>query len=583
MKRYSISLFLVLCLLILAPGRVSAQEGLALVVRDQAELIDALNRSEKVASIEIAGSFTITEDCTIRYTPELLPFYSDVVVTVDENVTLTIGEGGVFGSFWPSYEGDWEDELQPDGKVINNGTIEVLPGGALQAGFTRNNGVLLVRFGGMAVCAEENFGTVTVYPGGAYRTSQGRDVVNHGSIYIMPEGELESRFGSTIINAEDGKLTIDGTFVCNCALSYMWFRNEGTVGGIGDVIVQKADPAFETDLEDALGRMMAELGQTARFERWDDLFIFKREIVSSEEELASLLDESKTRTVGGETCEELQAHADVLVVLTQDMTITGSIRSMARITVPEGVTLTVAEGASLEAGLTIEPKAEVLVRGGTLGTTMGGMIDVGGRLIVKEDGQLISQMGGSVIVREAGELVLDGTFFCGGYHEEESDIDIVWFRSDGKVTGFGKVVSYMLDSGEALTALEDRVNNTDITVRSESEAYAAAGLKVFNRYGGEISAIPSDGCMITVTVTHKTPNNVDWLLLYAFYDAEGRQVLTVFQMADDPGVGESTEVNYYLTQPEGAVSFKVFTVGVTEDRGLVPLAEALVFPGVSEK
>ena len=98
-------------------------EGSVIDVTSAEQLKAALNRTEKVAQINVKTSFTVNDDCMIYYDGAHLQYYSDTVVMIEEGVTLTVGEGGVLGSFWPSFEGDWDSEPQPNGKLINNGGV----------------------------------------------------------------------------------------------------------------------------------------------------------------------------------------------------------------------------------------------------------------------------------------------------------------------------------------------------------------------------------------------------------------------------------------------------------------------------
>ena len=136
--------------------------------------------------------------------------------------------------------------------------------------------------------------------------------------------------------------------------------------------------------------------------------------------------------------------------LAADVTLDGetSVRSVGTLIVPEGMTLTVGEGATCEAG--VENHGTVIVLGGgALQTTMGGSIQNDGTLRVERYGTLMSQMGASVVNGAGATLQLDGLFYCNGY------LDTPWFRSEGTVSGSGQAVMRPL-FGE--TKLADRLS-----------------------------------------------------------------------------------------------------------------------------
>ena len=428
---------LIACLMIFSvlPIATVAAEGLTLNVTNQEELTSALNRTEKVDAINITADFTVTEDSTIQYDGDKINWYGDTVMTVASGVTLTIENGGAIGSFWPSYEGNWENPPFPNAQIINNGTIIIEDGGATVADFKCNNGDIIVNNGGSAVCCTENFGTVTVQSGGAYRTTQGGDAQNHGTVIIADGAQMESRFGTAIINCSDGVIQLDGGFICNCVrydeADHMWFRNEGSVTGHGSVVVHNADPEVgATDLDAMIVEMMSQLGQTSRFDDWEDINIFKQVEVSNFEELQAAFPHN--RVVAGENVE---GDSDVIAVVTGDFTVTGEIATMGRIIVPEEFKLTVADGAYLEA--TVENYGQIEVEsGGVFATTMGEDIENHGTLTVKDGGLIRSQMGASI--RNDGVFELDGTFFCNCVRYD--DTDHMWFKNNGTVSGHGTVI-----------------------------------------------------------------------------------------------------------------------------------------------
>ena len=106
--------------------------GLVLEVSDEYGLNAALNSVVPVAEIHITDDFTLERNCSILYSPGYLENYANTLVVVDEGVTLTVGEGGVFGSAWYTYEGDGSAGPQPNGRIIVNGSVVVADGGAVQ-------------------------------------------------------------------------------------------------------------------------------------------------------------------------------------------------------------------------------------------------------------------------------------------------------------------------------------------------------------------------------------------------------------------------------------------------------------------
>lgn len=408
------------------------------------ELADALNKQTPVEAINIVDDFTVNSDCLIYYDPAHIDNYSDTVVTVNEGVTLTVGENGLLGSFWPSYEGDWENGPVPNGRFINNGVIIVKSGGAIVADFDTNNGEVTVEDGGECVCANENNGEVYVQSGGIYQTSQGREVRNHGTISVAQDARMEARFGSTIINEDDGTINLDGEFLCGCVGfdgDVMWFINHGSVYGGGSVILTEADSniAPVSDMDALIEELMTQLGQETRFENWDDINIFKRIEVSSYEELAALL--PGNRIVAG---EEVAGDMDIIAVVTGDITIPEDTEfdTMARIEVAQDVNVTVSGGAQVTCGM--ENCGSVTVcAGGKLGTTMGGDIRNCGELFVEEGGEIVSQMGGRVVNGGGGTFGVDGEFLCGCIGFDGNDG--FWFENAGEVTGGGFITLYEVD------------------------------------------------------------------------------------------------------------------------------------------
>ena len=403
-----------------------------------AGLKNALSRNMPVKKINIVSNITVSEDCTITYDTEHLQNYHDTVITINKGAVVTVRAGGFLGSFWPSYEGDWENGPLPDGKLINNGGIIVKNGGGVIADFDTNNGEVIVERGGECVCACANYGSVYVENGAVYQTSQGREVRNNGTINVAPDAILEARFGSTIINEEGGTINLDGTFLCGCVgfeSDSMWFENHGTVNGGGSIILKEADRSVApvSDMDALIVELMGQLGQEKRFENWDDINIFRMREVGSFEDLAAEF--PGNRSVAG---EEVAGDMDVMVSVETDITVPAeqSIETMGKIFLSGGATLTVADGALLECA--IENNANIVVEdGGQLRTTMGGSIENRGNITVNNGGSIKSHMGGEIINREGAVLTLDGEFFCGCVGFES---DSMWFENYGTVNGNGSVV-----------------------------------------------------------------------------------------------------------------------------------------------
>ena len=240
-------------------------DGLVIEVTNQAGLVEAVNQTEKVAEINITESFTVSEDSGISFEGDKLELYANVVMTVAEDVTLTVVEGGQLGVYWFTYDGDWETGTIPDGKLINNGTIILETDGWINGEFTRNSGTVLVKDGGQCqTMPNYNSGTVTVESGGSYRTTQGQEAMNVGTVTIAEGANMVARFGSTIDNR--GSLTMDGLLSVGYVYlppqgdmqeghEELWFRNSGEVTGTGTARVFEA---MNEESESAYGdRMLA--------------------------------------------------------------------------------------------------------------------------------------------------------------------------------------------------------------------------------------------------------------------------------------------------------------------------------------
>ncbi|MBR4910124.1 MAG: hypothetical protein IKZ47_02225 [Clostridia bacterium] len=411
------------------------------------QLRDALNRNMPVKAINIVSNITVNADCTIRFDEEHLDNYYDTVITINKGVVVKIEDGGLMGSFWPSYEGNWENGPIPNGKLINNGGIIIKNGGGVVADFDTNNGEIIVEAGGECVCPGVNNGTVYVEAGGVYQTTQGGDSRNNGTINIAPGATMVSRFGSTIINAEGGTINLDGTFICGCVgfdEDVIWFSNEGTVNGQGSIVLNEVDRSVApvSDMDALIEKMMGMLGQEKRFENWDDVNIYRLREVGSFEDLAAEF--PGDRVVAG---EQVAGDMDVMVLIETSMAIPegASIETMGQIFVSGGATLTVESGALLECA--IENNANVVVKsGGKLYSTMGGSITNRGTLTVEAGGEIKSQMGGEIINGEGASIALEGDMYCGciGFGEGSA----CWLYNSGAITGSGKIYLYEADHGE---------------------------------------------------------------------------------------------------------------------------------------
>ena len=101
-----LSVFVVTTAVITGSLTVYADDAV-IEVTSEAEFSAALNMDKPVAAINITADFTVNSDCTVKFDPEHINNYKDVVVTIYEGVTMTVGEGGSIGTLWYTYEGDW--------------------------------------------------------------------------------------------------------------------------------------------------------------------------------------------------------------------------------------------------------------------------------------------------------------------------------------------------------------------------------------------------------------------------------------------------------------------------------------------
>jgi len=424
---------------LLVPGCITAfASGAVFNVTSAAQLKEALDQNTEVEAINITESFALYEEDTILFDAAHLDYYHDTVMTIAAGVTLTVGNGGAIGSMWPSYEGDWETGPLPNGKGINNGTVIVEAGGATEADFDTNNGTILVKAGGCAVCCHTNNGTVTVEAGGEYATTQGSIATNNGQIHIQNGAAMESRFGTKIVNAAGGNIELEGQFRCGAIGDGFWFENHGTVTGNGDIILYEAAPDFMpvSDMDALIEEMMAQLGQTTRYENWDDVNIYKQITVSDFAALKAAM--SGKRIVAGEVVE---GDMDTLIDLTGNIEIPAgeSLGAMVAVTVPEGVQITVNSGATLSCGLENHGTIAVL-SGGNLYTTQGGAIRNHNRITINEGAVMKSQMGGKIINQSGATLVMNGTCYCGCIGLEGNDI--CWLINEGNFSGTGSIKLY---------------------------------------------------------------------------------------------------------------------------------------------
>ena len=252
------------------PGITSEQgtKGLILTVTNQAGLVEAMNQTAPVEAVNIVESFTVSEDSGVSYEGDKLENYANVVVTVAEDVTLTVVKDGQLGVYWFTYEGDWETGTLPNGQFINNGTLVVEKDGWINGEFTENSGTVLVKDGGQCQTMPNlNTGTVTVETGGSYRTTQGQEAVNEGTVTIAEGANMVARFGSSIVNR--GTLTVDGLLSIGYVYfdnidgephEEVWLRNSGTLTGTGTARVY--DALAEGDESENADRML-ELMQEA--------------------------------------------------------------------------------------------------------------------------------------------------------------------------------------------------------------------------------------------------------------------------------------------------------------------------------
>ncbi len=344
-------------------------------------------------------------------------------------------------------------------------------------------GILIVPSGRTLTIAEdanvtaglriENGGTVCVQADGKLSTTMGgADAIdNHGVLHVQPGGTLQSQFGGSVHNESDGLLTLDGVFFCGCIQFGdmgsedchwdMWFTNEGTVDGCGDVMLYDAyddEAALQgcvpAELGLIVGDMMDALGQETRFQDWDDINIYAAYVIDEYTDLRVLL--NSHRYVRG---EEVEGNLDLFITLASNMRMDeyDYLATMARIIIPEDVTLTVSSYATLEAA--IDNLGTIIVEPyGTLLTTMGGgdAIINNGSIEVHADGAIGSQKGGTIHNSSTGTLKVDGFLFCKSVNVD--DVISAWFQNEGTVNGTGIAVALPVEEYQgAPDTLEERV------------------------------------------------------------------------------------------------------------------------------
>ena len=251
-KTLGFLLVLILCLSLLGVSALAAGNGKTINVTSQEELVAALNRTEKVAAINITRDFTVTEPCYLEYDDAHLPYYHDTSLTVQAGVTLTVGKGGEFGNNMHTYDWDKPQEYTPNGAAVNNGTIVVQNGGRVDGGFETNNGEVYVESGGHCIIFRENRGEVQVLAGGAYLTGMDGDVYNYGRVQVDEGATTGSRFGTTFHN--EGIFILDGDasyagYKDYQGVCHYWFENNGIYSGGGRINV--TTESIEFTLEEA--------------------------------------------------------------------------------------------------------------------------------------------------------------------------------------------------------------------------------------------------------------------------------------------------------------------------------------------
>ena len=426
MKKRVLALFLAFCLAftLLSTGATALNDGLNIEVASEAELQAALNKTEKVSSIVVTGSFTVNSDCTIHFEGDKINYYYETEMRIPGNVTLTVGDGGSIGCAWYTFEGEWDDELTPGAKLITcygegNTAIIIENGGAVSGDFTRNDGTLTVKAGGVLTLPGEmgEQSVINVETGGTAHTTQGGRAVNNGEISIETGASLAAFMGTTIVNRGTLNLSGDmliGGYVDDEGRETTWFENNGTVNSDGGKVFADYNVSAET---------RALLESTFRVP-----VIYTGAPVYTEQELLDALN--------GEGA--ILSRANNLCIM-NDITVTQNTGTMEKnIFVPDGVTLTMADGAYFDAPIFIEAGGKIdVLSGGTLSTTMGGSIENRGTVDIAQGGVFISRMGGTIINKNGGVINADGTLNI----SDPEDWGMMGRFSDegGDITGSGRV------------------------------------------------------------------------------------------------------------------------------------------------
>ncbi len=313
------------------------------------------------------------------------------------------------------------------------------------------SGVTLTIGNGSSFEAEteiESGGAVIVQAGGYFGTTMGEDTQNSGTITVQRGGVMKSTMGASVVNKNTGRITLDGIFYCGCVnydgADHLWLSNENSaedaITGSGDIIVYSDRHGGAVNLDNMIREVMRILGQTARFEEWDDINIYRQINVDSFNELAGLFNEN--RAVLGEAVD---GNMDTIAVLDEDADITipegRSLSSMVQLVVSSGAALTV-EG-SLQSGILIEEHGSVTVDTfGSLYTSQGGDIENHGTLMVNSSAFIESTMGGKI--KNYGTFTLNGLCYVGSICDATADPSQAdaWFNnySGASITGNGHIV-----------------------------------------------------------------------------------------------------------------------------------------------
>jgi len=293
-------------------------------------------------------------------------------------------------------------------------------------------------------------GAVHVLPGGLLATTMGGNIDNSGSLTVDEGASLRSQMGGSVVNQNGAALTLNGIFECGCitdgsSQDIIWFENNGTVTGAGNAIMYSADDGvMAADLDASIAEMMDALGQVTRFDDFNDINISRFDRISDYAGFSAIFNADRTIK-----SEHVEGNMDVIVELSGNITVTGTLRGMIHVIVPQGRSLTIDDGASLTASVLNEGSVSVS-SGGFLNSTMGGDIENFGILTVAGNGIIRSQMGGSVKNQSGATFTLNGLFECGCI--TDNGHDVIWFTNDGTTNGSGDAFMYDADPGGSLSA-----------------------------------------------------------------------------------------------------------------------------------